>query len=348
MKIRGVGRVKLIAARLRNRIRPGGLILLYHRVAAVPSDPQRLCVAPKHFEEHLQVLRRLAAPISLRRLAASANNRSLPPYSVAITFDDGAADNLHQARPLLDRYDCPATVFVATGYIGNGEGFWWDQLEAIFLQPGLLPETLRATVNGKSFEEALGPAAQYTESDFERHKGWSVLNPEVPSERQRIYLSLHSLLRPLQPADRSQVISNLQKWAHADRIEPHTNQVLSAEEIRQLADGGLVEMGAHTITHPVLSSIPEAVQKDEILNSKLQLEEILGQPVASFAYPYGERADYTNQTVKIVKEAGFSLACSNFKGVVQPGVDLFQLPRFVVGDWSGDEFQRRLKEWFRG
>lgn len=294
------------------------------------------------------MLHRLSSPISLRQLAGRVSNRSVPAYSVAVTFDDGAADNLHQARPLLERYECPATVFVATGYVDSGHEFWWDLLEGIFLRPGLLPETLRVTVNGKSFEETLGAAAQYTETDFERHKGWSVLNREVPGERQRIYLLLHKLLRPLPPAYRSEVISNLQKWAHADRIGQSTNEVLSCEEIRQLADSGLVEIGAHTVTHPVLSSIPEAVQRDEIRNSKLQLEEILGKPVASFAYPYGERADYTDKTVGIVREAGFSLACSNFKGVVQPGVDLFQLPRFVVGDWNGDELERRLKEWFRG
>jgi len=348
MRMRGLGRVKIIAARVRNRIRPGALILLYHRVAALPSDPQRLCVTPQHFDEQLQVLSKLASPTGLRELAAGVSKGAVKPHSVVLTFDDGAADNLHQARPILERYDCPATVFIASGFVDSGQEFWWDQLEGILLQPGSLPESLRLTVNGKPFDQQLGPSAHYSHQEFERCKQWNVLDQDVPGERQRIYLSLFNLLRPLPPERRSQVIDILREWAHTNKIGRHTHKVLSHREVRRLAQGGLVEIGAHTVTHPVLSSISAAQQRAEIQDSKRRLEEIIDQPVLSFAYPYGERSDYTAETVRIVRDEGFSLACSNFKGVVQPGADLFQLPRFVVGDWNGEEFERRLKEWFRG
>ena len=71
--------------------------------------------------------------------------------------------------------------------------------------------------------------------------------------------------------------------------------MLSPDEVTQLADGGLIEVGAHSKTHPVFSRLTEAEQWSEINASKIYLEEILGKPVAGFSYPYGGRADYTQR-----------------------------------------------------
>jgi peptidoglycan/xylan/chitin deacetylase (PgdA/CDA1 family) len=86
-------------------------------------------------------------------------------------------------------------------------------------------------------------------------------------------------------------------------------------------------------------------QLDEILKSKARLEEILGHSTASFAYPFGGRRHYTEETVIAVRRAGFEWACSNFAGIVRSGTDRWQLPRFLVRDWDGDEFARNLKGW---
>jgi peptidoglycan/xylan/chitin deacetylase (PgdA/CDA1 family) len=105
------------------------IILLYHRVARIESDPWSLCITPEHFAEHLEVLRR-HFPIKLTQtqLLKLLLNRS--GCSVAITFDDGYADNFSEAVPQLKRYGIPATFFIATGYVGATREVWWDELSS--------------------------------------------------------------------------------------------------------------------------------------------------------------------------------------------------------------------------
>lgn len=86
-----------------------------------------------------------------------------------------------------------------------------------------------------------------------------------------------------------------------------------------------------------------ALQRDEIQQSKTSLEKILGRPVTSFAYPYG---NYSVETVPILREAGFTCACSTFPGVVWRDTDRFQLPRVTIEDWDGEKFSRELSLWF--
>jgi peptidoglycan/xylan/chitin deacetylase (PgdA/CDA1 family) len=105
-------------------------ILLYHRVAELERDPQRLAVTPEHFDEHLRVLGATCTPVAYADVPSLLRTpRRLPERAVAVTFDDGYRDNLHAAKPLLERHGVPATVFVASGYVGSGRAFWWDELE---------------------------------------------------------------------------------------------------------------------------------------------------------------------------------------------------------------------------
>ena len=115
-----------------------------------------------------------------------------------------------------------------------------------------------------------------------------------------------------------------------------------------LAEGGLVEVGAHTVSHAQLSALPIDQQREEIGQSKTQLERILARPVSAFAYPYGSRLDYTSQTVTAVRAAGFTAACSNFPEGLSRRTDRFQLPRLIVGDTDGDAFEQRLVDALNG
>lgn len=110
---------------------PEGVVLLYHRVTELESDPHHLAVSPARFKSHLDAIVRLGVPMSLAAMLDAARRGSLRAGAVAVTFDDGYADNLTSAAPLLAEAGVPATIFLSTGAIVNGREFWWDELERI-------------------------------------------------------------------------------------------------------------------------------------------------------------------------------------------------------------------------
>jgi peptidoglycan/xylan/chitin deacetylase (PgdA/CDA1 family) len=345
MRIRGIGRLRRLTQPYTNVFLRGAVILLYHRIADLPSDPQLLSVTPEHFAEHLEVLRKGDYPTRLQELACSLRERNKVPRGVAVTFDDGYADNLMNAMPVLEQYDVPATVFVTTGYVGKERDFWWDELEKLLLRSDSLPPMLRLNISGKVHEWNLSFPSNSHEICEHR---WTVAEHYDPGPRQTTYRALHQLLRPLTDDERRRVLSALREWAGAGAVPLGHRAPLSPAEVVELAEGDLVEVGSHSVTHPVFSILSATEQRLEIERSKSDLEDILGRTVRSFAYPYGAKSDYTEETAAAVEQAGYLCACANFPGIVDATTDHFQLPRFLVRDWDGDEFSRRLAGWLGG
>ena len=115
-------------------------------------------------------------------------------------------------------------------------------------------------------------------------------------------------------------------------------------ELLALAASPVIEIGAHTVTHPILKGLAPGVQAQEIRQSKASLESCLGREVTSFAYPFGTAADVT---VGLVREAGFQRACATAAGLVEPDTDRCRLPRMTVENWTATEFASRLTGWTR-
>ena len=343
VRIPGIRTFRRTARQIANLFAARAIILLYHRVADLPSDPLLLSVTPGHFLEHLEILQRRYCPTPLAKLSETQDGKERKRKPVIVTFDDGYADNLINAKPLLEHYDVPATVFVTTGYVTQRRSFWWDELEGLLLGSANLPGTLRLKIAGVSYEWQLNPCPNQKHTASAQR--WNILQPESATPRQIVYRSVQQLLRPLPEEARRHALNEIRHWASGGMIEAGPSAPLSVEEVVRLASGGLVEVGAHTVNHPVLSAISVDAQFAEIQQSKAHLEEILGLPVTSFAYPFGSRSDYTEETVAATRRAGFRRACSNFPGLVGPDADAFQLPRFLVRDWDGEEFSRRLSDW---
>jgi len=339
LSLPGVQRLRWVV----RRVAPKALILLYHRVSAPDADPQLLCVTPEHFSEHLQILRRYYHPMRLLDLQKRLQLNLWPHRSVVLTFDDGYADNFHQARPLLEAQGIPATVFVASDGVDTQQEFWWDALERIFLSSPTLPANLIIQLGGKELTWKLDDA-----SPSQSQPSWNVLAEISPTARQQAYLDWMKLMRGLDVETRQAILSHLAAWAGVDLTHGRQDYLpVKADELRSLPKDGWIEVGAHTVNHPSLSALSLQAQQDEILAGKTALEKILDRSVRSFAYPFGERRDYTVDTAKLVQQAGFACACSNFTGHVTVLSDPCQLPRFIVRNWDGDTFAQQLEEWFR-
>jgi peptidoglycan/xylan/chitin deacetylase (PgdA/CDA1 family) len=323
-----------------------GLILVYHRVAEPPSDPWGLCVTPANFAAHLAVLREMATPLPLADLVAAVTNGTAPPRAVAVTFDDGYADNLHAAAPLLAAGHVPATVFLASGAVASGCDFWWDTLDAaIFGQPAL-PERLTLRIAGAEQTWDLGSDRSWDDDTRRRHRRWRAWDPPW-SARHELYSTIWNRLRPMQDEERDRVLQALLAWADAgDRAfapSASAHRPLTADEVRVLVESPLVEAGAHTVTHPLLASLPPARQRAEVEESKRAIERIVGGAIAGFAYPYGS---WNDATPAVVKEAGFAYACAANKGVVTAATDRFLLPRVQALDVDAGVLGAELDRWF--
>jgi peptidoglycan/xylan/chitin deacetylase (PgdA/CDA1 family) len=330
---------------LKCRLAPPAIILMYHRVTDLGNDPHLLAVTLKHFAEHLDVIRAYGVPMRLQDLVRSLQQGKVPARAVAITFDDGYADNLHHAKPLLARHNLPATVFVTAGQVGQGREFWWDELDRLLLQPGTLPPVLQLGLNGRVREWRLEEASTYTEAEYQHDRRWHVECLGEPGPRQRVFRALFELLYSLPPAQRRTILAELTAWAEVPAIARPSHQILTSEEVLRLAEGNLVEIGAHTMTHPVLPALPLPEQRQEIQESKARLEALVGHEVVSFAYPHGSIAP---ETAASVCEAGFVSACSSHPDAVFRRTDRFQLPRLGVRDWNGDTFARWFRWWLGG
>ncbi len=125
------------------------LILAYHRVVKIKPDPYALAIAPEYFAEQLEVLKKKYQLISLAELTQRLKQKNLPRRCLAITFDDGYADNFHNAKILLQRYQVPATIFLTAGGKKNQKSLWWDELTEVFLDQRSLPGNLELTLGAK-------------------------------------------------------------------------------------------------------------------------------------------------------------------------------------------------------
>jgi len=338
----GLRHVWRTAQWVKSRLWPGALILMYHRVTELSNDPHWVAVTPKCFAEQMDVIRKYCIPIRLQELLKALQERKIPKRAVVVTFDDGYPDNLHEAVPLLERYDIPATVFVTAGQVGSQREFWWDELDRLLLQPGILPPELRLTINGNTFDFQLNGSSTYTEQDYRRDRDWNIAREDDPGPRQYLFRKLLGVMSTMTMQERDKIVEELTTWAGAELIARSTHRSLNIDELIRLQKCALIEVGAHTMTHPKLANLPVVDQRSEIKQSKHVIETIVDQPVTSFAFPFGSNS---RETVAIVRNEGFGCACSTHADLVSRDTDCFQLPRLCVRDWDGESFTRWLRWW---
>lgn len=186
----------------KSRPHPVALILLYHRVTTLSSDPWQLCVSPHNFREQMQWVRDNCCTVSLAEMPRVLRRPPAARPVVAMTFDDGYDDNFREALPLLEQLAIPATFFITTPWLVSPGEFWWDELDRILLQLGVLPAVLRLASDLEAPTWQLADAAQFTaqQADSTRHwRAWET----PPTPRHAIYAEFWKRLYAMTPQRRS-------------------------------------------------------------------------------------------------------------------------------------------------
>jgi peptidoglycan/xylan/chitin deacetylase (PgdA/CDA1 family) len=295
------------------------LILAYHRVALVEHDPHGLCVAPDRFAEQVEYLQRHVDVVPLHAVRDGGSGRR-----VAVTFDDGYVDNANIAKPVLESMGVSATFFITAGMINRRREFWWDRLESLLLGASVTKSVLEVEFEGQR-----------------RH-----LDLSSEAARQSEHDSLHKALRVL-PADRiDRALSNLGAAVESPLPYRETHMPLSSQQLRGLSSG-LLEVGAHTVTHPLLAARSVPDQKAEIAGSRQMLEQEIGRTVNTFSYPFGGNDAFVDETVRLVEDVGYVLACTGLPGSVSRKTHPLRLPRHFVRDWGLAQFGDKISRWFR-
>lgn len=325
---------------LTDKITPKGVILMYHRVVEADYDPWNLVVSPKNFEEQLIVLQKRNLGISLKTMAERRSQNKLGFNSIALTFDDGYGDNYRYATPLLEKYSIPATFFIATAHLGQKREFWWDELENILFTTPLLPDKLRVSALGKDYLWDLTSDDSSNTTYQENLKNWRV-DTAFRNERQKAYLDLWALIKPLRPNQQEEIMAQLRKYTLQKPRED--NFPLTADQLLKIAENNLFCFGAHTSNHSSLPAMSVENQSVEISESIRTLENLLSRQITTFAYPYG---DYNGTSTRLLEELQIHMACTSESKAVKATENLLSLPRFQVMDWSGEEFDYQLNKWF--
>lgn len=286
-------------------------ILIFHRVLARPDPLFPDDLAADDFDLICTRARRLHNVLALDEAVRRLRDGKLPERAAAITFDDGYADNHDVAMPILARHGLPATFFIATGYLGSGV-MWNDWIiEAV-------RRTARASV--QLADVAPGPA--------------EALALGTPSERRHAIRRAIGRAKYLEPLQRQEFV---RAFAAVLGAEDPPQLMMSPAQVRQMRMGGM-QIGAHTVSHPILLGRDASTVRDEIVGSRDALQALLDEPVRLFAYPNGKAGvDFGPDTTELVRQAGFEAAVTTEPGVADVHTDLMQLPRF--SPWERDELR---------
>lgn len=294
------------------------LTLIYHRVHPSPDSMFPGEVDAERFDWQMALLKRHCHPLPLSQAVAALKRGDLPARAVAVSFDDGYADNATVALPILLRQGIVATFFVAPGFL-NGGRMWND-----------------------SIIEAVRRAAGETIDLGDYGQGSVPLG--VDAGRGAVAESIIRSVKHLPPDERRRQVERLCASVGADLP---TNLMMTSDQVRRLAEAGM-EIGAHTMTHPILRTLSAPVAEHEINASRAALEAITGRAVRAFAYPNGRPGeDYTERDRDLVASLGFAFALSTRWGAATRESDMFQLPRFTPWDRAPARWLARLLLAFR-
>ena len=295
-------------------------VLIFHRVLPQvdPLFPDEVDAA--RFDELLGWVKAWFNVLPLDEAARRLQEGKLPARAAALSFDDGYADNHDVALPLLNKHGLPCSFFVATGFLDGGR-MWNDTLiEAV-------RRTARPMLDLRGLQDVRG-------EDLGQHALGDTAGRRAALGR------LIERVKYLPPEPRLACVNAIAARAE---VNPPDDLMMSGEQVRALHRAGM-QIGAHTVSHPILAKLDATRAADEIGRSRDVLQSLLGEKVGMFAYPNGKPGtDYLPDVhPAIVRELGFDAAVSTRWAAARRGDDVFQIPRFTPWDRGRSKFGLRL------
>ena len=287
--------------------------LIFHRVLPEPDPLFPALPDAARFREILGWLRSWFNVLPLSEAVGRLATGTLHDRAAAITFDDGYADNFTVALPLLRECGLTATFFIATGFLDGACMFNDRIIEAI---RGCPLENLDLDSLG------LGRHVLLT-----------------PRDRRTVIETLIDRIKYLPAPERLAISERVATMAGVKRTP---DLMMSSRQVRELRRAGM-QIGAHTVSHPILTKLIPNDARREIAESKSRLEGLLDERVDLFAYPNGKPGDdYGDEHAAMARALGFDAAFSTQRGAAAENSDFMQLPRFTPWGRERVRFGARL------
>ena len=308
----------LISWKLRTYSQYNFLFLTYHRILSREKAGTQvqagMYVEPETFETHIHFLERHLNIISISEFLSNFRKdfgtSSIRPFCI-LTFDDGWYDFYQYVFPILKTYQIPATVFLPTNFIGTTKCFWTDSLAKLFSQRQRA-ESKERRVRIKTF------SSNYLTNQLENLKG---------SKESKLEKAMQ-ILKAYRDEEIEEILSYLSRNWNLNP-EPLDRSFLSWEEVREMAQSGLISFGSHTASHRILTTLTDTEIQGELVRSKerLILEKVVDPSFIPFSYPNGS---YDEKIAKMVKEVGYNLAVNTEGGWNHLGSNPFTLRRIAI------------------
>ncbi|RTL52519.1 MAG: polysaccharide deacetylase [Bradyrhizobiaceae bacterium] len=298
-----------------------GLILMLHRVRPAVNanfQPNRhLEITPDFLRLALEHLRAQDIDIvTMDEVCRRLNTRDFSRRFACFTFDDGYRDNRDHALPVMQDFDAPLTVYVASDFARGSGRLWWVTLERIVANVS----AIEAKIGGEPIR----------------------LDASTIEDKQNAFAQIHDRLRSL-PTDHDvrDEVAALARHHGIDDTLIANELCMTWDELRSFAARPLVTIGAHTVTHCNLAHESPEMARQEMQLSRQRIETALGDKVRHFAYPYGDKSAAGSREFAIAKSLGFETAVTTRPGVLFPEHTghLTALPRISLnGNYQSERF----------
>jgi peptidoglycan/xylan/chitin deacetylase (PgdA/CDA1 family) len=267
-------------------------ILTYHNFCG-PGDKPTNDLSVTAARLQFEYLLRHFRVISLAEILGRLESGTpLESHTVALTIDDGRRNCYEYLFPLLKEFGVPATFFVVSSFIRREDWLWTDKVLWLSEQRSRPSDLDPGNIEG--FFRTLNRLRP------------EMRNLQIEKTAARMHVAIPNEAPP--------------KYAPC-----------SWSELREMAASEVVEIGSHTVSHPILASITDEESWQELTVSRSQIEEGMGKKVRLFCFPNGQPEDYRPSQIRQVRDAGYSGAVVTRFGMVSNGADPFELPRIGVG-----------------